>query len=413
MVAMILPFSTMNFADAAPNENANDKAKDKHASISKINIHLDSEVISDIAKSNGQGHEKNPLFKDEAELFKELIPIQDAEFLKYADLIKNNPMPTDDKKNIKAQNLVAKDHRIQNLLGDSFRHSSTGYSFDGVKWEPILNFQTDEGYTVTVTIEDDKVKKIKKTKSIKFTDQFAGFGVRGINIPYPMSANLMSLDAPDYNHNGDVVGQPNWVVLLLNSMKAGSTLGQLCDSANMPDDYWAQIGLKFDADGVTLGYTDTGFNCDAQELAMPINAGDRIHFFTDIEDATNTWTLYAVNLDIPPGEPNTFGFYRVLADSDLMDTTSIFGTNVFFENQNSASTAWSLGFADDVLVDYAGFKYPPNGNWYYWLGDKFADAGCHPGPIVEDVDLLVGSFASATHDVTWDVSEMDTLCGQN
>ena len=29
IVAMVLPFSAMNFAEAAPNENANDKAKDK------------------------------------------------------------------------------------------------------------------------------------------------------------------------------------------------------------------------------------------------------------------------------------------------------------------------------------------------------------------------------------------------
>ena len=222
-----------------------------------------------------------------------------------------------------------------------------------------------------------------------------------------------SRNAPDYTHNGDVDGQANWVALLLNSMKTGSSSGQLCNSANMPNAYWQQIGLMFSSDGTEVVYTDTGLDCDAQYFEMPINANDRLDFFTVINDATDTWTLYVVNYDIPGGEPNMYGYYRVVPDSDLMDTTSTVGTNVFFENQNSASTAWSLGFADDITVDYAGFKYPPTGGWYYWQGDEFASAGCHPGPIVDDEDLLIGSFTSGTHDVTWDVSEMDTLCGQN
>lgn len=388
LVAMILPFSTMELASA--DNEVNEPKKIKHGSITEVT------TIGDRQTSDG------------------LIPIpMDEEREKYQKLIKENPMPTDNVKSNQAQKHATNDGRVMNLLGDGFKHSSTAFYLDGEKWQPIVNFKTKDGkHTITVTMDDDKVKKIQKSKTVKYTDQAAGFGIRAIDQPYTMSGNLMALNAPDYTHNGDVVGQPNWVVLLLNSMKAGST-GDVCESADMPNTYWQQVGLEFSSDGIRAVFTDTGLNCDAQSFEMPVNANDRMDIFTVIDDATDTWTSYVINYDIPSGEPNMYGYYRVVTDSDLMDTTSITGTNVFFENQNTASTAWSLGFADDVTVDYAGFIYPPTENWYYWQGDKFASAGCHPGPIVEEVDLLIGSFTSATHDVTWDVSEMDTLCGQN
>ncbi len=340
----------------------------------------------------------------------QLVSIEESSINQYSDLINTNPMPNDEKANIQSQNFAINDKRVSNLLGEGFTKQATGYYLDGETWKPIHNFQTQDGkYTISVTMDGDKVTKIKKSESVKYTHQPAGFGVIGPNQPFHMSGNLMALNAPDYNHNGDVSGQPNWVVLLLNSMKAGSS-EDVCNSANMPDSYWAQIGLEFNRHGTELVFTDTGYNCDGQDLSMPINADDRILFFTVIDDASNRWTLYAVNYDIPSGEPNVYGFYRTLEDSELMDTTSVIGTSVFFENQNSASIDWYLGFADDLLVDYAGFKYPLTGNWYYWWTDQSVEVGCHPGT---NEDVVIGSFASGNRDVIWDVSDMDTLCGQN
>ena len=194
-------------------------------------------------------------------------------------------------------------------------------------------------------------------------------------------------------------------------MKSGSSWGNVCDSTNLPNDYWGQIGLNFDNLGIRVGYTDTALDCSRQFFNLPVNTGDRINFFTTIDNATDKWILMAQNLDIPA--PNAYAYYRIVPNSDLMaNSASDVGTNVFFENQNSASTAWSLGFAQDVIVDYAGFKHPSNGNWYYWQSDAAASGGCHPGPITTG-DLTSGSFAVFPRDVTFDVSNMDTICGQN
>jgi len=391
LVAMILPFSGMNYAEAEEANNVNEQKQIKLGNSIKLTGSIN---IADYQTSG------------------KLIPLPlENDPKMFEELIKQYPMPTDDERNKQAQIHATNDPKVKNLLGNGFKYQSTAYSFDGIEWQPIINFKTKNGdYMVTVTMDGDKVKKIQKSKAIKLTNQPAGFGIRGISQSYSMSGNLMALNAPDYTHTGNVTGQANWVALLLNSMKAGST-NDLCVSANMPNSYWAQIGLVFSDKGTKLVYTDTGFNCWAQPLSMPINTNDRIHFYTTIDDATDEWTLYAINYSMSP--PMAYGFYRILPNSDLIANNSVVGTNVFFENQNSASTAWSLGFANDVLVDYAGFKYPPTGGWYYWAGDMFGDAGCHPGPIVPNVDLLTGSFTSSTHDVTWDVSEMDTLCGQN
>ena len=54
IVAMVLPFSGMNFADAAPNENANDKAKEKGKLIIK-----DKKDMKNISKEDFAELKKN------------------------------------------------------------------------------------------------------------------------------------------------------------------------------------------------------------------------------------------------------------------------------------------------------------------------------------------------------------------
>lgn len=328
------------------------------------------------------------------------------------ELIESNPIQFTFEENEIFKQQSLENNEVKIMLGENAKYDATAFYFDGEKWQPEVTFMTgDEKEKVTVTLKNGKVINIQKYSQEKYSHSEAGFGIELANNPATMNGNLMALNVPEYAHNGNVPGEPNWTALLLNSMKYNSTFNMLCESIYFPDQYWMQIGLNFDDQGIRLGYTDTSLDCGRNFLSMPINTDDRLDFFTIVEDSTDKWTLYAVNYDIPP--PNVFGYFKIVPNSSLIaNSYTDVGTNVFFENQNSASIGWSLGFIDDPLVDYAGFRNPSDSLWYFWQDDVEATGGCHPGPITTD-DLTDGSFTSPSRDVTIDTSNMDTLCGQN
>ena len=103
LVAMILPFSTMDLASA--NNEVNEPKKIKY----------------------GTGINEITTIKDK-KTSDRLIPIPiDEERKKYQELIKKNPMPTDNVKSMQAQIHATSDDRVKNLLGDGFKYSSTAF----------------------------------------------------------------------------------------------------------------------------------------------------------------------------------------------------------------------------------------------------------------------------------------------
>jgi len=105
-----------------------------------------------------------------------------------------------------------------------------------------------------------------------------------------------------------------------------------------------------------------------------------------------------------------YAFVRSVANSDFVDTDNP-NTNVFFENPNASTVNWDPGFtAGDFTVDWASFQWT-NDSWYLW-GEEFLDTdGCHTGATA--AQLMSGSFVTSPYDVTFDVSNMDSLCGQS
>jgi len=158
LVAMILSFSAMDFVESNEVNNTTGTKQVKYGGPFNTPI-----IISDFQPSE----ESIPLDIDD------LIPIEmDERQKEILKMIKDNPMPTSEIKSIQAQNLALNDQKLVDILGDGFKHQSTGYSFDGIQWEPILNFQTNDGkYTITVTMEDGIVTDILKTPTRKYTDQ--------------------------------------------------------------------------------------------------------------------------------------------------------------------------------------------------------------------------------------------------
>jgi len=211
LVAMILPYSVGSLADAAPNENANDKAK------------LNSMKVLDISEFDGE----TPGVINENAL----------NGLKIA---------------------VTKNPKVKGLLGYDYEFTDTAQRLtekDG--WQPILNYYTDDRkYTVTVVMDKGKVVSVDKYENVVWGHS-NGYAIDEYNDnSYTVTGLSMVSDIPDYDHDAG-----SFTALLVNAQKAGSTDGNVCNSSSAPTTYWAQMGMQFDSSDVRIGYTDTQKSC--------------------------------------------------------------------------------------------------------------------------------------------------------
>jgi len=311
IVAMVLPFSGMMMAEAAPSENANEKAP------------LNSMKVLDISEFDGE------------------IP----------GLINENAL-----NGLKIA--VAKNPQVKYLLGDNYEFSDTAQRFtenDG--WQPILNYYTDNGEnTVTVLMDKGKVVSAEKYENVVW-GHARGFAVDGYDDNrYTVSGLSMVADVPDYDHDTG-----SFTALLTNAQKSGSTDADVCTSSKAPTSYWAQIGMQFDSNDVRIGYTDTLKNCVPAYFPIPFSTGDSMKYRIYINDATDVWTLWVDN--VSDGSP-AYAFTRTVSGSSTLDIDTL-QTSVWYENSNTSSNGWDDGFASDPVVDYAAFQWT-NGSWYYW-----------------------------------------------
>ncbi len=295
------------------------------------------------------------------------------------------------------------DKKVSKLLGKNYKHHSTAQYFEDGVWEPIISFTTDKGNkVVTVKMKDGKVVGVEKYKAHKWGHSIRGFAVDQYSSPYTARGLGMNLDVPSYSHSAG-----SWTALLVNAVKNGST-GNLCDPNDMPNTYWAQSGLDFSSNGVRLGFADTGTGCVPAFLPMPFSAGDDVTFRVYVDDANDDWYMWMHNNSIASSP--AYAFVRNVVNSDFIDNSNPH-TNVFFENNNASTVNWDPGFTSgDPTVDWASFQYT-NNSWYLWTAETKDTVGCHTGATTSQ--LMSGSFATSPYDVTFDVSNMDSLCGNS
>ena len=354
LAAMILPFSGMMMADAAPNENANEKAPPN------------SMKVLDISEFEGE--------------IPELINENALNGLKIA--VANNP-------------------QVKGLLGDDYEFSDTAQrQTENDGWQPILNYYTDDRkYTVTVVMDKGKVVSAEKYENVAWT-HLRAYAIDGYDDSrYTVSGVAMLADVPDYDYDTGV-----FTALLLNAQKSNSVEADVCDSDESPDSYWAQIGMQFDSNDVRIGYTDTLKDCVPAFFPIPFSTGDSMIYRIYIDDSTNVWTLFVNNLD--DSTNNGYAFSRTVSGSSTLDTDTL-QTSVWFENSNYPSNGWDAGFASDPVIDYASFQWT-NGNWYYWGGEDQTPLYCDSGTTVSDI--MSGTFVRSPHDVTFDVSGIEFKC---
>jgi hypothetical protein len=295
------------------------------------------------------------------------------------------------------------DKKVSKLLGKHFVHHSTAQYFEDGVWEPVISFTTDNGKNiVTVEMKNGKVVGMEKYETHEWGHSGRGFAAAEYDSPYTARGMGMNLDVPAYSHSAG-----SWTALLVNAVKDGST-GNLCNPNHMPNTYWAQSGLEFSSNGVRVGFADTGTYCTPAFLPMPFSTGDDVTFQVYVDDANDDWYMWMHNNSVSSSPP--YAYVRHVPNSAFVDSSHP-NTNVFFENQNTHTVNWDPGFTSgDFTVDWASFQWT-NNNWYYWSNDNQTSFGCHPGATA--AQLMSGSFGSSSHDVTFDVSNMDSLCGRS
>lgn len=209
----------------------------------------------------------------------------------------------------------------------------------------------------------------------------------------------MDLTSPDFD------GEPltNWVALLLNAKKSGSS-GNICSSANFPTAYWAQNGMIFQTDGdMDLIWTDTTVNCSAQTLASSISSAHDLTFWIQTESSISAWAMYAYDATADDFWSHT---EDGLTGQETI-ATGTFDTSVFFENPTSIpDNEWSLGFNEDPTVDVAYSRASSNGVWDNWYDDTLFESSCYPGNSSTG-DYMSGNLETG---LTFDVSLIDTDC---
>lgn len=285
-------------------------------------------------------------------------------------------------------------------LGQNYKllNSMQYETVDGVNIQH--SFESSNGkYTVTITLRNGEIIDIDKYERHQWGSATGkGFAIDQYDGIYTLSGLGMVADIPSYDHTNGA-----WTTILTNAQKSGST-GDVCISSNAPKTYWGQIGMEFSSSGVSIGFTDTLLGCYPYFFPIPFNVGDTLKYRIFIDDDTDTWNLWVDNLsDVGPA----YQFSRVVSESSTLDTNTKH-TSVWFENPNGNSVDWDEGFTADPKVDYASFQWT-NNNWYYWDAEKQTAYDC-VGDATE-LELMSGTFVGSPHDVTFDVSNIDSKCG--
>jgi len=354
MVAMILPFSAMSLADAAPN----DKVKEQQPN--------ESMRVSDISEFDG--------------VAPGLINENALNGLKIA---------------------VAKNPKVKNLLGDDYEFRAYAQRMtenDG--WQPELTYYTDNREnSVTVVMHKGKVISAEKYENVEWS-HLRAYAIDEYNDDrYPVIGLSMKADIPSYTHQAGTA----FTAILLNAQKAGSNNNDVCTPSAAPTSYWAQIGMQFDTNGARVGFTDTILDCEPIFFGIPFSTGDTMLYWISIDDATDVWTVLIWN--------QTQGGYAYaysveVANSSELDVDTA-QTSIWFENAHYTSNGWDAGFASDPVVDYAAFKYT-NGNYYYWFNEYQQPFNCDSGTSVSDI--MSGTLVGSPHDITFDVSGIEDKC---
>ena len=366
LVAMILPFSGMMMAEAAPNENAID-------------------VVNDTPKPKT------------TKINGEMLDISEAP-------VGSMPTPHTDGQLNGLKMRAIHDPKITTLLGDNYEFKSSGkYGSDKDARSQISFFTDDRQNVVTINFEHGKIIESEKYA----VTEWGATSARGWAIDYydgsqTLNGLQMRADTPSFSHSSG-----GFTAMLLNAQKSGTnTSHNICLPSNAPDDFWAQAGFQFNSSGTKVGWANTLGYCNPSfATQLTFATGDEVKFRIYIDDTEDEWFVSIDNLDDSTGAFVTDPIE--VADSSTFDTGSRH-TSVWYENAND-DWNWDTGFSSDPDVNSAHYRKTTSSSWYYWDGETQIDYNCS-GWFVDPEDLMSGTFVGSPHNVTFDVSTIEADC---
>lgn len=360
IAAMILPFNTMDFANAATDKNADNKIDKSFEKVEKY----DDKIQKQLTKSDEKRiHEKvlknaktSKLFKD-----KSVTSYGYSYFGNVNELEKNPDKPLDI-----VLHYIVDDESVTVLV-------------DG-ETESVIEYQVRE-----------KPTGLLPSNGLIISG-FGGYALNGMRMDY---------NAPNFT---PIVGT-GWEAMLINAAKNGSVNNDVCDPTKVPTTYWAQSGIQMGQDGMDLIWADTTTSCIQQFFVTnptQVNAGNSIISQITVTDSTDKWIIYGYNIS----NGNFWTHTKTVSGStDMKIHTGL--TSVFFENPNTVSEVWDPSYSTNPKITNAYAKRVSNGVWDFWGSQTDWITNCYPGGFFWS-HYASGSLSGAG--VTYDVNNIQQHC---
>ncbi len=343
---MILPFSNMDFAEAAN---------------------------SDVPKSN-------------AEELREKTKDLDKYSREYFELVKRGPLDVSEIQ--KAKEIINGDKSLK--LSDKNSIDIYAVSFTGdlnnvpVNWFPVVHIlDNDEIVSIELDLQKEIVKNVSNNKQEKLAldNAFAIAQYNGANSIF----KSIGIVVPDQPTDFTADPQSGFAAHLLNAKMYNSDLADLCDPLKWTTDYWMQMGYLFKSTGWQYVATDTSLGC----YALPFGTSWTPAATDDISFkiyAGSTWwgVLYNISQSQAEYYSKSGMNYGYIGKGDM-------GTSVFLENHYT-SNDWDDQFTDVTLPTNSAQIQKTNYSWIDWSAESQYIGDCMGGTQTDNV--ISGTLAS-------------------
>ena len=282
MVAMILPFSAMNFADAAPNENTNDKAKENNKtideetcfdliteSISEKESNLNIDDLKQKTRGNSEFNQmaatdKRVDFKNTIQYWKS-DPVECTVELKQIDVKFNLDKDTSNHMELVTSIDTKSGEVIKTEMQEPYNVSHTNYNSDSANWVTINQM---DGST-------ESSSDITKVKSY-------------FDVPYPSDPSQLDCSS---GTNKCIVS--SWAGLSEDDFGSDTMIQSGTDSVCEGNN--CASGRSYNA--WLEKVDDDGSGDNDQCTSLTVNNGDSVRTWTYYYDSTNKYATSVYNYD--------------------------------------------------------------------------------------------------------------------
>jgi hypothetical protein len=305
---------------------------------------------------------------------------------------------------------IIKDKNLsKDLEGKSIKRIGYSYTFNIYELEAnpdkpvdiIMHYTVDnESLTVVVDGTTEKITDYEFTElgpallptNGLIISHYGGSAIKGLRMDY---------NAPNYSH---VTG---WSAMLVNAGMVGATSANACDPTKVTTSYWSQTGVVMNAVGRQLVWSDNTTSCQATTFTTSQTnptAGQSIVSQITVNPSNGMWYMTVVN--VSTGQ--TYNHGQSVPGTTNFQTNSQL-TSVFFENPNTTTSNWNTGYTTNPKINKAYAQSTTNGVWNYWGSQTNYVMNCVPG------GLNWSGYASGTLSgagVTYNVNTIKTNCAR-